>query len=448
MHKVFLPRLGQTMEEGLLARWLVDVGVDYQPGEALYEVETDKVTAAVEASLPGRLLRVLVEEESVQPVGALLAVAADPGESVTPAAVDAFLAGVDPAGAPEDAERAAPAGASGVEKGIDGTRSDGGDGPARAMPRTRALAKRHGLDLADVVGTGRDGLITEHDVRAHISLSAAPSSGAPCRIDPSAPTPSPMPVPPPAPSAPAVIAGATPDTGAQPAAAAVLDGPRLRERRVLSPVARRMAQVVARSAAEIPQFSQSVDVHATRWRAWRDRLRAETGLPIGYNDIVLDALVRALRDVPDANATFHGDSISIWQDVNVSIAVDTPAGLQVPVLHAVNEYTIAGRASRFQSLVERARRNELTLDDVQGGTITLSNLGMFGVHTGVPMVTLPQSCIVFVGAMRESVVALDGGMAVRPVVTVTNAFDHRALDGATAARFTAAFARHLATEPA
>jgi len=450
VHKLFLPRLGQTMEEGVLARWVTKPETEFRPGDDLYEVETEKVTTEVQATLPGRLVRVLVDGDQTVPVGALLAVVADPGEAPTEADINAFLDGrglsVLPAPEEEVSEvRTAP------ESPTAGDRLG-----VRAMPRTRALARQLGVDLNDVRAGRPDGLLREADVREVVtpvtSASAASSPmGSPVSLtEPQQPfqnlgaTPQARQTPDPQiPDQTRLAEPVRPLTPVPVELVALPVGVRERERRILSPVARRMSHITARSWSQVPQFSQSVDVNAGSWKGRRDRLREETGQPIGYTDLALDALVRAVHEVPEANSSFDGKELVIWGDINVSVAVDTPTGLQVPVLHQIQDLSIAGRATQFRALIERARRGALTPDDVQGGTITLSNLGMYGVEGGMPMVTAPQATVVFVGAMRETVTAIEGAIAIRPVFTVVNGFDHRALDGATAARFTASLRRHM-----
>lgn len=426
MHKLLLPRLGQTMEEALLASWLVQPGQPFTIGDVLYEVETEKVTTGVEATVAGSLVRVLVAQDDRVDVGAVLGVIAEPGEQPSEAQIDAFLSGEAPtpeAEGPADVAAAAPTAMP------DG---HGPAGPVRAMPRTRALARDLGVSLEALAAARPGDLVTEADVRAAAASSTVAMSVptpapvptlapvlAPVSAPAQAPTPAPMPPPEPTP------------------------GAEVRERRRLGPVARRMADVTARSWATVPQFSQSVEVDTSTWAGRREAMRTATALPIGYTDLIVGSLVRAVQEVPEVNSTFGGDELVIYRDINLSLAVDTPDGLQVPVLHRLQDLSDAGRARLLRDRAEKARDGRLGLDDVQGGTITLSNLGMFGVEGGTPMVTAPQAAIVFVGAVVRKVVPVGDGIAVRPMCTVVTSFDHRALDGATAARFTAALRRHL-----
>lgn len=426
MHKLMLPRLGQTMEEALLVAWVVPLGQEFEVGEVLYEVETEKVTTGVQATLPGRLVRLRAAEEDLLQVGQVLAVIADPGESPSDADIENFLSGMagivdDVSGepvlatAPEQVLAPVLPAASETPKVSE---TSAGSDTVRAMPRIRALARSLGVDLSQFASTG-DGLITEAQVREAAAQQV------------------------PEPMKPVATAAKEAASPLQVSESQAIPDIRIRERRRLTPVARRMAEVVARSWSQVPQFSQSVQVDCSRWRSRRNELRLELGLDIGYTELILAALVRAVHDVPEVNGSFDGDALVLYSDVNVSLAVDTPSGLQVPVLHSLQDFTLAGISRALRQQATKARADELTRDDVRGGTITMSNLGMFGIEGGAPVVTAPQSCIVFIGAMTERVVVIDGGIGVRPMCTVVNSFDHRAVDGATAAKFTVALRRHL-----
>jgi pyruvate dehydrogenase E2 component (dihydrolipoamide acetyltransferase) len=424
------------MEEALLASWLVPPGQPFAIGDVLYEVETEKVTTGVEATVAGSLVRVLVAQDDRVEVGAVLGVIAEPGEQPSEAEIDAFLSGA--IAAPAAAAPVA-ASASAVTEAVPAG-PDVPAGPVRAMPRTRALARELNVPL-EVLAASRPGdLITEDDVRSAAAASVATSptaaltpGSAPAATLVAAAVSEPSPL-----SAPTAIPAPTPAPAPEPT-----PGVEVRERRRLGAVARRMADVTARSWTTVPQFSQSIEIDTSNWAERREAMRTATALPVGYTDLIVSGVVRAIQDVPEVNSSFGGDELVIYRDVNLSLAVDTPDGLQVPVLHRLQELSDAGRARLLRDRAEKARTGRLGLDDVQGGTITLSNLGMFGVEGGMPMVTAPQACIVFVGAVVRKVVPVGEGIAVRPMCTVVISYDHRALDGATAARFTAAIRRHL-----
>jgi pyruvate dehydrogenase E2 component (dihydrolipoamide acetyltransferase) len=415
------------MEEARLESWLVPPGVSFAIGEVLYEVETEKVTTGVEATVAGSIVRALVADGDQLEVGALLAVIADPGERPTPDQIDAFVAGREFAEPPaasnlssdDQQERvsALPAEATASANEL--------AQPSRAMPKTRALAKSIGVDLAEVRPLVPGAVITEQQVRA-AALARAGSEIV------SAPTRQPV--------------AERPNLEALAPAPSTPEGIEVRERRRLSGIQRRMADVTARTWTTVPHFSQSVDIDASGWQRRRDMLRDMTGMKVGYTDLILTAMVRAVQEVPDVNSSYLGDELVIYRDVNISIAVDSPHGLQVPVLHRMQDLSEAGRARLLRDRTAKARDGSLGLDDVKGGTITMSNLGRFGIEGGMPMLTTPQAAIVFVGAIVPRVVPVAEGIGVRPICTLVTAFDHRALDGATAARFTSALRRLLQEE--
>ena len=408
MHRLSLPRLGQTMEEGRLDAWLIEPRVNFAAGAALYDVETEKVTASVEATRPGRLVRILVGPDSSVAVGELLAVVADPGEDVTEADIDAFLSG---GAAAPPAETAAPGALSPAPVAPAGATALSATTVTRAMPRTRALARELGVDIATVTATGPEGRVLEYDVTA-------------------------------AAAAPAVATPAAATVAAVPVADLAADENVL-ERRPLSAVHRRMAQAVARSWSVVPQFTQMVDVDVTGWQKRRAGWQQGSDVRLTFTDLVLDAVVRAATSVPEVNSRFAGDHLDIYREVNVALAVDTPNGLFVPVLKGLRELSVSGRARQRDEVTTRAREGRLTVDDLAGGSITVSNLGGFGVQSGTPLLVEPYTAIVFVGSITERVVARQGGLAIRSICTVSNAFDHRTVDGVTAARFTSALAQAL-----
>ena len=432
MHRLILPRLGQTMAEGLVTAWLVDEGSSYAAGTPLYEVETEKVTTLVEATLPGTLLKILVGADSLVVVGTLLAVAADPGEIAIPEAVAGFIRGdeASPMRSNEHQSRPSEDRISPLSSTHETPTS------VRAMPRTRKLARGSGIELGTLLGAGTGGLVLESQVAALVTAStpagvefgdrpvASGGSGTTVLVPSDAPRPT---------------------RGPEPMRAPLPTDVQQRERRPLGPIARRMSQVVTSSWSQVPQFTQFITVDATAWYSRREALRNQLGLDIGYTDMILDAVLKAAQEVPEANSSFDDEALVLWRDVNISIAVDSPAGLVVPVLRTAQDFTLEGRTRRTRELVDRAKSGTLTLDDVTAGTITVSNLGMYGIEGGVPLVTTPQATIVFLGAVRDVVVAVDGGIGIRKEVSVAASFDHRALDGATGARFTAALGRHLET---
>ncbi|MBC7631462.1 dihydrolipoamide acetyltransferase family protein [Aeromicrobium sp.] len=400
MHLLHLPRLGQTMQVGAITCWLTDPGTSYEIDAELYEVETEKNVVEIVAKLPGTILRVIAPTGSELPVGALLAVVADPGEDPDESAIEALIAAdlAEIAATAQGDDAAAgplvPAAAPDATTPAFGA----ADRAIRVIPKARAMATAADLDLATVTGTGAAGSITVADVEAALASGSTSS---------------------------------TVDTS-------------VAERRPLTSVARAMASVLTASWRDVPQFVQQVHIDATQMRIIRSEL-ASHGVRVSFTDILITAVATAAREVPEANAQFTPDAIHIMADVNVTVAVDTDAGLLVPVIAQADQLDVVGVSVRLRELSERARARRLAPADTAGGTITVSNLGAAGIETGIPLVASPQATIVFAGAIIDSAVVVDGAVQIRPLMGLAIGYDHRVLDGATAARFTSALKRRLET---
>jgi pyruvate dehydrogenase E2 component (dihydrolipoamide acetyltransferase) len=390
MHALTLPRLGQTMETGRIVEWLLDEGAEYAEGTPVYAIETDKTVLEVQATLPGRLLKKLAAPDAELPVGEMVAVAADPGEQTDAAAIQRFIDGKGRGGeaatAPNERATIEPQAA----------REKSPSRAPRAMPRTKKLALELGVDLAAITDpTGPDGLITEDDVRRR-SRSSVANSVAPATTEP------------------------------QPTHARGT-------RRQRSAIEQTIARQMTRSWA-VPQFSQDVEIDAEPLIARRQRLQRE-GIDVPFTSLLLDALVKALDQVPQCNATFDGDELVQFSEVDAAIALATPRGLLVPVLRDCKRDDIAARNQRLGELIGRARAGTLRPDEMSGGTVTLSNLGASRVETGTPILNAPQVCLVFTGAIVEKPVVRNGQLAVGKRMHVVSVYDHRVIDGVTGARF-------------
>lgn len=382
MYALQLPRLGQTMESGVLSRWIKFPGDAFRIGDLLYEVETEKVTIEIEAKRPGVLVRLIVQQGDEVPVGGMLAVIGEPDESPTEVQIEEFIQSME-----------APSGTTEVgavnERREATVTSD--TGPIRlprtaASPRARELAKTMGIDLADVTPGIPGDPISEQDVRA---IADSRSGGW---------------------------------------------------RQELTPTQRWMASTVARSWSEIPQFSQTIEVDAT-WL--RQRISHGETSDRSITDRFVDAILAGVLAVPEVNTRFEGDHTVVHGDVNISVAVATEKGLVVPVLKGAQQLSPKERTEALLSLIRLARSDELGIDHVQGGSIALSNLGTNGIVSGVPLVMPSQTAIVFVGNISERPIAVAGEVQIRPLVYVTAAFDHRVIDGIRGAAFMAALKDEL-----
>jgi pyruvate dehydrogenase E2 component (dihydrolipoamide acetyltransferase) len=372
------------MESGTIVRWLKSEGEPVEKGEPLFELDTDKVTQEVEAETNGVLLKIAVAEGEV-PVGQTVAYIGDKGESV-PEAAPASPA--TEAEAPAEPEPAAP-----PEAPAQATTN----GRIKASPLARRLARERGIDLRSVHGTGPEGRIVAEDVER--AEAGGPTAPAPVAA-PSAPVP----------------AG---------------EAQRIPLSNVRKTIARRLTE-----AWQIPVFQLQASADMTRVNALVARLRErDPDVRVTVTDVLTKVCAQALMRHREVNAEFTEDAILLHPSANVGLAVAAPQGLVVPVIRSAERLSLTEIARERGDLVGRARDNKLRAEDLEGGTFTISNLGMYAVERFTAVLNPPQAAIVAVGATEDRVVPADGGTAVRPMVTLTGTFDHRAVDGAPAAAF-------------
>jgi pyruvate dehydrogenase E2 component (dihydrolipoamide acetyltransferase) len=388
--EVILPRLGQGMEAGTIVRWLKSEGDRVERGEPLFELDTDKVTQEVEAEASGVLLRIAVAEGEV-PVGQTVAFIGEAGESV-PAAPVASAPRVSPTQSSTEAPAPEPAPAA-VAPAPEGVPANG---RVKASPLARRIARERGIDLRAVHGTGPDGRIVAEDVERAVA----------------APAP--------------VVSPAVP---AAPVAAGDV------ERRPLTNVRRTIARRLTQ-AWTVPAFTLTVSVDMTRANEVVAKQRElYPDVRVTVTDLLTRVCAQALMRHRDINVQFTEEELLVFPSADVGIAVAAPFGLVVPVVRGAERLTLAQIAAVRADLVGRAREGKLRAEDLDGGTFTISNLGMYDVDEFVAVLNPPQASILAVGAMREQVVPMDGDLAVVPLMTATLTCDHRAVDGATGAEF-------------
>ncbi len=395
-NEVKLPRLGQGMEAGTIVKWLKSEGDQIEKGEPLYELDTDKVTQEVEADFSGVLLKIAVSEGEV-PVGRTIAVIGEQGEEVE---IEEGEAAEEVA---EDEQEEGSPGEEREEERERGRRAEQatqtrepepaptaarGDGRIKASPLARRIARERGIDLAALSGTGPEGRIVAEDVeRADVGAPAAPA--APTEVE------------------------------------------RVPLTSIRKTIARRLTE-----AWEAPVFQIAMTADMTSSLAVRERL---VELYPEQKPTISDLLTRltasALMRHRQLNAHFVDDEIQLHPTANVGIAVATDRGLVVPVHRSAERKTIAEIAAERADLVSRAREAKLQQADVEGGTFTISNLGMFGVERFIAVLNPPQVAILAVGAVTEQAVVEQGHVVVRPRMELTLTCDHRAVDGAVGAEF-------------
>jgi pyruvate dehydrogenase E2 component (dihydrolipoamide acetyltransferase) len=430
-----MPEIAASTTSAVLAGWPVAVNTAFSAQDVIATVETDKAVVDVEAEADGVILRTLVTEGTEVAVGTAIAVLARPGESVDD--VDAALAalGVTAPGAgtaaPDDAV-APPVAASAAPE------YSGGNGAVRrfASPLARRLAAEAGLLVTDLVGTGPGGRIVRRDVEAAIAQRVAREEATVHDASPAATAPVVAPVPaaavvPPAP-VPSTTAPAPRHAAASVEPAQYTDQPLSRMRKA---VAARLTE----SKATAPHFYVRGTARVDELLRMRADLNDGADVRVSVNDLVVKAVARAHQLVPEMNVIWTGDAIRSFAGVDVAVAVATDSGLVTPVLTSVEGRSITEVAAATRDFVERAREGRLRQQELEGGSVTVTNLGMYGVEEFSAIINPPQAAILAVGAAKQEAVVVDGRLEVATLLRLTLSVDHRPVDGATAARWMAAF---------
>ena len=409
MTDVLMPRLSDTMEEGVLSTWRKHEGDPVHKGDVLAEIDTDKATMELEAYDEGILARLLVDEGATVPIGTPIAVI-DPAGS--PPAANPDLPATTTAQTPSAAPHPAP-----PPPRTTPVASPPSTVAFRASPLARRLAREHGLDLAAIPGSGPDGRIVRADIDAAIADQAADQAATP-------------PAPAPAPAAPRPTAQPTP-------AAAV--GPDTEEI-PLTRVRRLTAQRLAASAQQAPHFYLTRVVDADALVAFRAQVNtdlADVGVRVSVTDLLVKACAQALAAHPQVNSSWGETRLLRHHRAHIGIAVALDEGLIVPVIHDADHKTLSQISREARDLAERARAGRLSLDEITGGTFTISNLGMYGIDQFTAVINPPEAAILAVGAATPGPTVRDGQLTVATTMTLTLSIDHRVLDGATGAQFLA-----------
>jgi pyruvate dehydrogenase E2 component (dihydrolipoamide acetyltransferase) len=422
---ILMPALSPTMEEGTLAKWHVKVGDTVKAGDVIAEIETDKATMEVEAVDEGVVAAILVEAgtENVK-VNALIAKLTGEGDSPAPppakARDEAESAKPDNAPVSPPQTGQAPQSPAPVAAAVDGAR-------VFASPLARRLAKAAGLDLKSIKGTGPHGRVVKTDV------DAAGKGGTAVRAASS--------------SAPAAAAAAAPRQAQSleqmgiPAGSydlIPLDGMR-----------RTIARRLTDSFRDVPHFPLTIDLDIDGLLAARAKINSlleKDGVKVSVNDIIIKAAAVALKRVPEANASYTPEGIALHHHADIAVAVAVDGGLITPIIRAAETKGLAQISTEMKDLAARAKAKKLKPEDFQGGTFSVSNLGMFGIKAFASIINEPQGAIMSVGAGEQRAVVKNGQLAVATVMTVTLTCDHRVVDGAIGAKFLAAF-KPLIEEP-
>ncbi len=394
--EVRLPQLGQTMEEGTVVNCLIKVGDEVKKGDVIFEIETDKATLEMEAPAEGFVKHIIVEVDETLAVGAPLLVLGDEDEDVPQSFVDS-LPDAAPAGA-EAAVADEPPPAPAAEPAAPEPGPAKPAGRVMASPRAKKLAADLGVDLAALTGTGPGGKITEQDVKS--AAEGKPS----------------------APAAPHSLAA----SGAE-----VQLGSSVPLNRLQKITAQRMLK----SKQEIPCFYLTVRADVTDLVESRARMNKAGDVKVSYNDFIIKAVATGLEKYPIMTGQLAGETIKLAGTINVGLAISVPDGLVAPILKDVNKKDVKQIASDSLALIERARSNKLAPTDVEGGCITVSNLGAFGIDNFIPIVVPGQCSILGIGQISDTCVPDNGNIMVRKLMNMTLSIDHKVANGAYAAQF-------------
>src|SRR5262245_60755810 len=480
---VIMPQMGESIAEGTIVRWLKRVGEAIERDEPLFEISTDKVDAEIPSPATGTLSKIVVEAGATVPINTVVAVIASGGAAAVqpPAATPA----APPARAEEPATPPAPAArpveppkpsaqadgspaASSKTETESATRSSaaaaasmgegavvervrvaavppvkterGGGAPGeieelikqRSSPLVRKIAKEHNVDISQLRGSGIAGRVTKDDILGYIAQGGQESKAAPARTDRGDEAPAER-------ARTAVASGMEAERGAAaPGVAERGEGAPGVEIVRMTPMRKRIAEHMIASRRTSAHVHSVFEINFTRVAQAREKRTGEferAGAKLTYLSFIIKAAIDALRAVPVVNASVEGDSIAFHNEINVGIAVALDWGLIVPVVKHADEKNLLGLSRAVADLANRARAKQLKPEEVQGGTFTITNPGVFGALFGMPIINQPQVAILGVGAVEKRPVVVDDAIAIRPMAYLTLGYDHRIIDGAVADEF-------------
>jgi pyruvate dehydrogenase E2 component (dihydrolipoamide acetyltransferase) len=393
-----MPKMSDTMTEGVIVSWLKNVGDAIKPGEILAEVETDKATMELENFVKGTLLHIGIPAGGSVPVDALIAIVGNAGEDIS--ALLAASTAAAPAAATETAPVApsntAPAAPTVAEQGAQTVT----DSRLKASPLAKSLAKEKGIDLSLVPGSGDNGRIVKRDVENFTPATSTPSAKAAAPI-----------------ALPQIVASES-----------FTEVPVSQMRKA---IARRLGE----SKHTAPHFYLTMSIVMDNAIAARKQMNEFSEVKISVNDLIVKAVALSLRKNPHVNSSWLGDKIRYNQHIHVGVAVAIEDGLIVPVVKFADNKSLSHISVEVKQLAEKAKNKKLQPNEFEGNTFTISNLGMFGIDEFTAIINPPDACILAVGAAKETVIAQNGEMKIAQVMKVTLSCDHRVVDGATGSAF-------------
>jgi pyruvate dehydrogenase E2 component (dihydrolipoamide acetyltransferase) len=435
---VVMPQMGESIFEGTITKWLKKPGDKVERDEPLFEISTDKVDAEIPSPSAGVLKEIKIPEGQTVPIQTIVAVIDGAGGAAAAAAAPApAKAAPAPAPAPAAAKPAAPAPAPAPVPAAAAAVAPVSTERIHSSPLVRRLAKEHGIDLAAIEGSGAGGRITKEDIEAMIAAQSAPAAPAPAATArPSAPPP---------PPAPAATHAGSSVHGSQFVPALQLGVPRERiyfgnyEVQPLSVMRQKIAEHMVASKHVSPHVYSVDEIDMTKVAAIRAKAKAEFEsryeTKLTFMPFFVKAAVAGLRAYPTLNASLDGTSIVFHKEINVGMAVALDWGLIVPVIRNADEKNLLGIQRTLNDLAERARTKKLKPEEVQEGTFSITNPGVFGGLFGLPVISQPNVGILGLGAIEKRPVVVDDAIAIRSMCYVTLSYDHRVVDGAIAHQF-------------
>ncbi|MEM2901126.1 MAG: dihydrolipoamide acetyltransferase family protein [Candidatus Bathyarchaeia archaeon] len=370
---VKMPKSSLTMKEGTILKWYKQEGERVERGEPLVQILEEKSTIDLEATTTGVVKKLYYRENQDVPVDEVIAAIGAPEEELPEVKPTAEIGPT-------------------LEKPqtvVEAQRLEAVKPHIRASPLARKLAEEHGVDLTLIQGTGPGGRITESDVRRF--LEERPPTA--------------------------------------------VEGRRVKETIPLTGMRKIVAEKMSLSRDTYPRITLIVEVDASEMKRFRERLRLFENIDVSYTDILVKAVAKALTRHPILNSTLTGNEVKVFQDVNIGVAVASPLGLVVPVIHGADNLTLTEIAKRSRELINKAREGRLTRQDVTGGTFTITNLGMYGVDLFTPIINPPETAILGVGRIRETPTVEEGRITIKPTMFLSLSVDHRVIDGAPAGEF-------------
>src|SRR4051812_21607564 len=429
MTNVVMPQMGESIAEGTIVRWIKKVGDTIDRDEPLFEISTDKVDAEIPSPASGVLTEIKVKEGETVPVNSVVATIGMAGEASTSGqgttrtntGGESKFPDTLPEAAAGEPESGASPGASDDES-EEAAGSDSRDDVRRqkSSPLVRKIAQEHKVDLTQIHGTGLSGRVTKQDILGYIQLGQKP--------DRPAATPAPSGAP-----------AATAPAAAPPSAPAFKPGENVRVV-PMTVMRKKIAEHMVLSAHTSPHVYSVYEVNFARVSMLRDKKKAEyeaAGAKLTFTAFIAKIAIDALREFPIVNASVEGDNIIYRKDINLGVAVALENGLIVPVIRNADEKNLLGLTRAINDLANRARSKKLNPEEVQAGTFTITNPGIFGALYGLPLINQPQVAILGVGTIEKRPVVIDDAIAIRPVCHMTLGHDHRLVDGADAGRFLA-----------